>query len=44
MQTIEDSADKILRQIEQQAKNEFLPIIGPKRGKILVEEIKKNQT
>jgi len=37
------SADKILTQIEKLSKEEFLPIIGPHKGKILAEEIRKSK-
>lgn len=32
-------AEKILREIEEISKNEFLPIIGPLKGQVLVEAI-----
>ncbi len=35
------SADGVLRQIEAASKKQFLPIVGPKKGKILAEEIRK---
>jgi len=35
------SAEEVLRQIEKAAQREFLPIVGPSRGKILVEEVRK---
>jgi predicted O-methyltransferase YrrM len=35
------SADLVLRQIEAQAENTFLPIIGSDKGKYLAEEIRK---
>jgi predicted O-methyltransferase YrrM len=35
------SADLVLRQIEAQAENRFLPIIGPAKGRYLVDEIRK---
>ena len=35
------SADQILKEIEEKAETEFLPIVGPERGKILTEEIRK---
>jgi len=35
------NADKILKEIEEKAETEFLPIVGPERGKILAEEIRK---
>jgi predicted O-methyltransferase YrrM len=34
-------AEKILRKIEKRARNEFLPIVGPEKGQVLVEEIRK---
>ncbi len=34
-------SDEVLKEIEEKARNEFLPIVGPARGKILVEAIKK---
>jgi len=34
-------ADKVLREIEKAAKKEFLPIVGPRRGQVLVETIHK---
>jgi predicted O-methyltransferase YrrM len=36
-----DNADQVLKEIEEKAKIEFLPIVGPERGKILAEEIRK---
>ena len=36
-------ADKVLRQIETASEKEFLPIIGPYKGKILAQEIRKAQ-
>ncbi len=35
------NVDKILKEIEEKAETEFLPIVGPERGKILSEEIRK---
>ena len=40
-QTASEGADKILRQIEAAAEQKFLPIVGPRRGKILAEEVHK---
>lgn len=37
------SAKKVLKKIEKKAKKEGLPIVGPKKGKVLVEVIKKHQ-
>ncbi len=34
-------AEEVLRQIEEKSKKQFLPIIGPRKGKLLVEEIRK---
>jgi predicted O-methyltransferase YrrM len=34
-------ADKVLREIERVAEKEFLPIIGPRKGQVLVEAIHK---
>jgi len=34
-------ADEVLKEIEEKAQNEFLPIVGPTKGKILVEAIRK---
>jgi predicted O-methyltransferase YrrM len=36
-----NKAEFILRKIEKKANNQFLPIVGPEKGKILVEEIRK---
>jgi len=38
-----NKAEMILREIEKRANNEFLPIVGPEKGKILAEEIRKAQ-
>jgi predicted O-methyltransferase YrrM len=35
------SADGVLRQIEAASEKQFLPIVGPHKGKILVEEVRK---
>jgi hypothetical protein len=35
------SADLVLRKIEAQAENIFLPIIGPQKGRYLAEEVRK---
>ena len=40
-QTAKSSADKILRLIEEASEKNFLPIIGPYKGKILAEEVRK---
>ncbi|MFA6383443.1 MAG: class I SAM-dependent methyltransferase [Parcubacteria group bacterium] len=34
---------KILKEIEIQAKKELLPIVGPEKGKVLAEMMKKNK-
>ena len=34
-------ADDVLRKIEAMAENEFLPIVGPRKGKILAEAVRK---
>ena len=34
-------ADMILKRIEAAAENQFLPIIGPQKGKYLVDEVRK---
>ena len=34
-------ADKVLRKIEAESEKQFLPIIGPNKGKILAQEIRK---
>ena len=34
-------ADQVLREIEDRASHEFLPIVGPNKGKILAEEVGK---
>ena len=36
-----NKADIILREIEKRAHNEFLPIVGPEKGQVLAEEIRK---
>ncbi len=40
-QTTESSADEVLRLIEKASEKNFLPIIGPHKGKFLAEEIRK---
>jgi predicted O-methyltransferase YrrM len=40
-QTAIDSADEILRLIEKASEKDFLPIIGPYKGKYLAEEVRK---
>jgi len=41
VQTSMSGADEVLRQIEQMSEKNFLPIIGPQKGKILADEIRK---
>jgi predicted O-methyltransferase YrrM len=41
VQTSMSGAEEVLRQIEQMSEKNFLPIIGPQKGKILAEEIRK---
>jgi predicted O-methyltransferase YrrM len=36
-----NKAEIVLRKIEKRAHNEFLPIVGPEKGQILAEEIRK---
>lgn len=36
-----NKVDNILREIEKRAHNEFLPILGPEKGQVLAEEIRK---
>ncbi len=40
-QTQLKSSDEVLRQIEKAAEKVFLPIIGPRKGRFLVEEVQK---
>jgi predicted O-methyltransferase YrrM len=40
-QTAISSADEMLRQIEKASEKNFLPIIGPHKGKFLAEEVRK---
>ena len=35
------SAEKVLKQIEETAQRQFLPIVGPRKGRILAEEVRK---
>ena len=35
------SADLVLHEVEAQAENEFLPIIGPDKGRYLAKEVRK---
>jgi predicted O-methyltransferase YrrM len=36
-----NKAESMLRKIEKRAHNEFLPIVGPEKGRFLAEEIRK---
>ncbi len=36
-----NKAEAVLRQIEKRATNEFLPIVGPKKGKVIADMIRK---
>jgi predicted O-methyltransferase YrrM len=38
---LSSSSDKVLKQIEAASKKQFMPIIGPRKGKILAQEIQK---
>ena len=38
-----NEADRVLKEIEAKNKREFLPIVGPRRGQILVDVIRKNK-
>jgi predicted O-methyltransferase YrrM len=38
-----NKVESILRKIEKRAHNEFLPIVGPEKGRILAEEIRKSK-
>ena len=38
---LSNSADEVLRQIKATSEKQFLPIIGPQKGKILAQEIMK---
>jgi predicted O-methyltransferase YrrM len=38
-----NAADKVLKEIETKTKKKFLPIVGPHRGQVLVETIRKNK-
>jgi predicted O-methyltransferase YrrM len=40
-QTAMNNADEVLREIEAASEKNFLPIIGPFKGKYLVEEVRK---
>ncbi|MGO8807803.1 MAG: hypothetical protein ACLQO7_14635 [Candidatus Bathyarchaeia archaeon] len=34
-------AEKVILEIEKAARRDFLPIVGPNRGKILADEVRK---
>lgn len=36
-----NNAERVLRKIEKKAHNEFLPIVGPEKGRVLADEIRK---
>jgi predicted O-methyltransferase YrrM len=36
-----NKAEVILREIEKRANNEFLPIVGPEKGQVIAEEVRK---
>jgi len=36
-----EKADQILKEIEEKAEIEFMPIVGPERGRVLAEEVRK---
>jgi len=36
-----DGAEKVLKEIERMTRNQFLPIIGPRKGQVLVETIRR---
>ncbi len=36
-----NSAEEVLHRIEQSSDTEYLPIVGPHRGKVLVDEVRK---
>ena len=36
-----NKAASILREIEERSHNEFLPIVGPEKGLVLAEEVRK---
>lgn len=36
-----NKAEVVLREIEKRANSEFLPIVGPEKGQVIVEEIRK---
>jgi len=36
-----DDAEKVLKEIERMTRNQFLPIVGPRKGRVLVETIRK---
>jgi predicted O-methyltransferase YrrM len=36
-----NDAEKVLKEIERMTKNQFLPIVGPRKGQVLVETIRR---
>jgi predicted O-methyltransferase YrrM len=38
-----DEAEKVLKEIERMTKNQFLPIVGPQKGQVLVEMIRRTK-
>jgi len=36
-----NKAEAVLREIEKRANREFLPIVGPEKGQVIVETIRK---
>ena len=38
-----NKAESVLRKIEKKAHSEFLPIIGPEKGQVLADEIRKTK-
>jgi predicted O-methyltransferase YrrM len=38
-----DEAEKVLKEIERMTRNQFLPIVGPRKGRVLVETIRRTK-
>jgi predicted O-methyltransferase YrrM len=38
-----DEAEKVLKEIERMTRNQFLPIVGPRKGQVLVETIRRTK-
>jgi predicted O-methyltransferase YrrM len=36
-----DDAERVLKEIERMTRNQFLPIVGPRKGQVLVETIRR---